>query len=176
MRHHETMPTSHAILAGAVAIANEWRTAAVAWHVALAVVTTAVVCGWRPSNRVAGYALSAPFLSVSAAAWTCGNPFNGTVFAALFLVLLALAKRLSREPVRFGGPVLATLGAIAIAFGSGYPHFLETDRWTTYVYASPLGVLPCPTLSAVIGATLLFSWALLARSSLRYGPRERLRP
>ena len=83
------MPSSDAILASATTIANEWRAVAVAWHGVLAVLLTAFFCGWRPSNRVVAYVLSAPFLSVSAAAWVWGNPFNGTVFAALFLFVLA---------------------------------------------------------------------------------------
>jgi hypothetical protein len=170
------MPTSDAILAAATTIANEWRTVAIAWHGIVAVLLTAFFRGWRPSTRVAAYVLSAPFLSVSVAAWVWGNPFNGTVFATLFLFLIALASRLSEEPVHFGTPVLVTLGAVFVAFGWGYPHFLETDRWMTYGYAAPLGVLPCPTLSAVIGATLIFDllgspvWAItLAAAGLVYG-------
>ena len=170
------MPSSDAILAGATTIANEWRTVAVAWHVVLAVLLTAVLRGWRPSTRVAAYLLSAPLLSVSVAAWVWGNPFNGTVFATLFLFLMALASRLSEEPVPFGTPVLATLGAVFVAFGWGYPHFLETDRWMAYAYAAPLGILPCPTLSAVIGATQIFGllgsavWSItLAAAGLVYG-------
>jgi hypothetical protein len=63
-----------------------------------------------------------------------------------------------------------------IAFGWGYPHFLETDRWMMYAYGAPLGVLPCPTLSAVIGATLILGllgsamWSItLATTGLVYG-------
>ncbi len=43
-----------------------------------------------------------------------------------------------------------------MAFGWAYPHFLITDTWTAYAYASPFGLLPCPTLSVVIGITLIF--------------------
>jgi hypothetical protein len=149
------MPSSEAILAGAATIANQWRAAAIAWHVVLAVVMVAILLGWRPSNRGAAYALSVPFFSVGGAAWAWGNPFNGTVFATLFLLLLTLAKRVSKNPVRFGPPIVAIPGAMLVAFGSGYPHFLETHTWITYAYAAPFGVLPCPTLSVVIGATLL---------------------
>jgi hypothetical protein len=170
------MPSSDAILSGATTIANEWRPVAVAWHGLLAVLLTAFFCGWRPSTRVAAYVLSTPFLSVSVAAWVWGNPVNGTVFATLFLCLVALASRLSEEPVHFGTPILATVGAVVVAFGWGYPHFLETDRWMTYAYAAPLGVLPCPTLSAVIGATLIVglpgsaTWSItLAAAGLLYG-------
>ena len=170
------MPSSAAILAGATTIANEWRMVAIAWHVVLAVLLTALLRGWRPSNRFAAYVLSTPFVSVSAAAWVWGNPFNGTVFAALSVFLLAVAGRLSKGPVRFGGPIFSTLGSMLVAFGWGYPHFLGTDRWMTYAYAAPLGVLPCPTLSAVIGATLILGllgsavWSItLAAAGLMYG-------
>ena len=101
-----------------------------------------------------------------AAAWVWGNPFNGTVFSALFLFLFPLASRLSKDPVHFGTPILAIPGAMLVAFGWAYPHFLETDRWTTYAYAAPLGVLPCPTLSAVIGATLILGLLGSARWSI----------
>jgi hypothetical protein len=170
------MPSSQAILAGATTIANEWRAVAIAWHVVLAVVLAAIFRGWRPSNRGAAYVLSAPLLSVSAAAWAGGNPFNGTMFAALFLCLLAFCRRLSNGPVRFAAPIFAVPGAMLVAFGSAYPHFLETNSWITYAYAAPLGVLPCPTLSAVIGATLLFgllgspTWSMaLVIAGLAYG-------
>ena len=91
------MPSADAILASATTIANEWRIVAVACHGVLAVLLTAFFGGWRPSTRVAAYVLAAPLLSVSAAAWVWGNPFNGTVFAALFLLVLRLASRLSNN-------------------------------------------------------------------------------
>jgi hypothetical protein len=170
------MPSTDAILDGMTAIANEWRTVAIIWHALLTTLLAAVLLGWRPSNRVAGSILSVPFLSVSAAAWISNNPFNGTVFATLFLLLLALAARFGREAIHFGTPILVIPGALLFAFGWGYPHFLEAQRWTTYAYAAPLGLLPCPTLSAVIGATLMLglpdsrAWALaLVVAGLVYG-------
>jgi hypothetical protein len=42
-----------------------------------------------------------------------------------------------------------------VAFGWIYPHFLETGTWTAYLYAAPLGLIPCPTLSAVAGAAII---------------------
>ena len=120
--------------------------------------TTAMSPG--PTSRRSSAVATKPWPAVTwricPAAWVWGNPFNGTVFSALFLFLFALASRLSKDPVHFGTPILAIPGAMLVAFGWAYPHFLETDRWTTYAYAAPLGVLPCPTLSAVIGATLIF--------------------
>ena len=170
------MPSSDAILLGVTTVANQWRTVAIAWHAAFAVALLAALLGWRPSIRVAAYLLALPFLSVSAAAVASGNPFNGVVFVSLFVLLIALAARLPKDRVRFGTASLVVPGALLLAFGWGYPHFLETTRWTEYAYAAPLGVLPCPTLSAVLGVTLTLgllgsrAWALtLSAAGLVYG-------
>ena len=104
------------ILSSATAIANEWQLVAIAWHVALVIALFAVALGWRPSARVAGCLSSTPFLSVSTAAWASGNPFNGAIFAALFLVLITLASRDNREPGRLGG--LRLIAAAGVAYGA----------------------------------------------------------
>jgi hypothetical protein len=170
------MPSSDAILSSVTAMANEWRVIAIAWHVILGLAVIAFLGGWRPSNRVASRLLAMPLLSVSAAAWAWGNPFNGTVFAALFVLLLVLSSRLSADAVHLGRPVLVIPGLALMLFGWVYPHFLEAARWTTYAYAAPLGLLPCPTLSAVIGATLVLGllgatkWSIaVAGAGLIYG-------
>ena len=63
-----------------------------------------------------------------------------------------------------------------IAFAWIYPHFLEGLSPGTSLWAAPMGVIPCPTLSLVIGFALLFdgfgsrSWSLiLAGVGLFYG-------
>ncbi|MEJ2595347.1 MAG: hypothetical protein P8100_09530 [bacterium] len=49
------------------------------------------------------------------------------------------------------------IGIIMIVFGLVYPHFIETDSAVKYLYASPAGLIPCPTLSILIGFILLFN-------------------
>ena len=44
-------------------------------------------------------------------------------------------------------------GAAMMALGWAYPEFV--DRPFGWLYGSPLGILPCPTLAFLIGATLL---------------------
>ena len=44
-----------------------------------------------------------------------------------------------------------------IIFGLVYPHFIETNSIFRYLYASPVGLIPCPTLSILIGFVLLFN-------------------
>jgi hypothetical protein len=170
------VPSTDEILIGLSAVANEQRSVAIAWHVVFAVSLLAALAGWRPSTRATAYLLASPFMSVAAAAFASGNPFNGMVFLALFLALVTIASRLSREPARFGLSGLVIPGALLVAFGWVYPHFLETDRWTTYAYAAPLGLLPCPTISAAIGSSLVLGhfgsrpWAFtLAAAGLVYG-------
>lgn len=42
-----------------------------------------------------------------------------------------------------------------IGFGWIYPHFLDNATPMEYLYAAPTGLIPCPTLSIVIGFTLI---------------------
>lgn len=170
------MPSAPEILLGLGAIANQWRSAAIVWHVALGLSLVAILAGWRPSARSAAYALVLPLLSVSVAAFAFGNPANGMAFAALSVALGRFARRLPRERVHAASPVIAGAAALLVAFGWGYPHFVETDHWTEYAYAAPVGLLPCPTLALVTGLSIAcgqFSsraWTFtLASAGLVYG-------
>ena len=170
------MPSADVILAGATAIANEWRGIAVIWHLVLAFACAALTIGWQPPTRWLALAMAAPFVSVSAVAWASSNPFNGTAFAILSALSIASAGRLSRIPFERASLAYAIPGALLVVFGWVYPPFLHADSWTAYAYASPLGLLPCPTLSAVIGFTLIFglararSWGVpLAAAGTIYG-------
>jgi hypothetical protein len=149
------MPSSEAILSGLTQIANDWQQLALVWHVWLAALLVALLAGWRPSNRIAGVLLIAPVLSVSALAWAAGNPFNAAAFAILASALATIANRLTNERVRLGSSFPRVSGALLVAFGWIYPHFLSADSWAAYAYASPLGLVPCPTLSVLVGVTLI---------------------
>jgi len=170
------MPSPEAILSLAATTANQHRTLAIGWHVFLGTILVALLAGWRPSNRFAGNLLVAPLLSVSVLAWASGNPFNGAMFAALALLLIGLVTRVSTEPVNVASSLLLLPGALLVAFGWTYPHFLTADHWAAYTYAAPFGLLPCPTLSAVIGLTLVLgmlrsqAWSVtLAAAGFVYG-------
>lgn len=157
-------------------IANTWSAFAVAWHVAIAASLAALVCGWRPTQRQACLLLILPLLSVSVFAFSAGNSFNGMLFAAGAIVLGAIGMRLADIPVH-RSPTLASLAGIAmIGFAWMYPHFLEGGSAMRYLYAAPVGLIPCPTLSVVVGFGLLAgglgsrAWCLvLAAMSFFYG-------
>ncbi|MBL8621673.1 MAG: hypothetical protein JNK64_10225 [Myxococcales bacterium] len=169
------MPSATEILAGLTTIAHRGLAAAIAWHVVLAVVLVALARGWRPGQRVAAALLAAPLVSVAAFALAFANPFNGAVFALGAVGLTGLALRGDPRPVARGAAWAWWGGVAMIAFGWCYPHFLD-DRPLAYLYAAPMGLVPCPTLSAVIGLALLAGapasrpWSLaLAGLGLFYG-------
>lgn len=161
------MPTAQQILRGLEEIANGWVPLAVLWHGYFGVAAFGLALGVRPSRSTAGILLALPLLSVSALAWASGNPFNGTFFGATGIVLLAIAVRLARAPVRIGPAWAVILGGLLFAFGWIYPHFLDAPSPLAYLYAAPTGLIPCPTLSIVIGLSLVLgglgsrSWCLV---------------
>ncbi len=170
------MPPADVILTALSRTANDWLALAIAWHVLLGAMVGALFSGWRPPHRSGGMLLATPVVSVSALAWSSGNPFNGIMFAALGVAMVSLARRLEPQPVRIAPSLPLVAGSLAIAFAWCYPHFLRAETWAVFLYAAPLGLVPCPTLAAVIGMTMVLgiyrsmSWTLvLIAWGLLYG-------
>lgn len=169
------MPHATEILDGLSAIANQASGIAVAWHIVIAMALVALAAGWHPSQRTARLLIGMPLASVAGVAIVFNNPFNGLVFAASALALTAIAVAGDRRLVSRGSAWTRGIGVTTIAFGWVYPHFLHGDA-TTYLYASPVGLVPCPTLAVAIGFALLGNglgspvWSLtLAAVGLFYG-------
>ena len=93
-------------------------------------------------------------MSVAALAFAFGNLFTGWVFAVSVLALTGLAMNRDRRPVSRGSAWTGRIGVAMVAFGWLYPHFLEGHA-TAFLYASPVGLVPCPTLAVAIGFALL---------------------
>jgi hypothetical protein len=149
------MPTPSGILDNLTAIANQALALAVVWHVLAGGVIAALFLGWRPSARLAAVLVAAPALTVSVLAFAYGNPFNGAAFAVLVLLLLALASRAGAGRVPGGDGWAPWIGAALVAYALVYPHFLGSHSAALYLVAAPVGLVPCPTLSVMIGFTLL---------------------
>ncbi len=149
------MPDSSEILAGLGQIANDAFALAVVWHAVVAGTAVALQGGVRPPRRIAALWLAAPLASVSLLAFAYDNPFNGVVFALLGVAIAALGLRGPGVVAETAGVATRTLGFALIAFGWVYPHFLEGRSLLAYLYGAPLGLLPCPTLSLVIGFALV---------------------
>lgn len=149
------MPTNQQILSGLSEITNEWQFLALVWHIYFGMLVIALFWGVRPQQRLMGILLALPLLSVSALAWITANLFNGAVFGLVGLLLIGVAFSLSRDSVMAGPPWVVIAGIAFFLFGWIYPHFLDMSSLLTYLYAAPTGLIPCPTLSIVIGTTLI---------------------
>jgi hypothetical protein len=149
------MPHSTEILASLRRIANDGIALAVLWHLLGAIVLAALLRGWRPARRRAAVSLLALLACVSVLAWLHASYFNGAVISVLVLGLAVSARRMSPERVDRGPAWSRLAGVTMLAFGWFYPHFLDAEPWPIYAVAAPMGLLPCPTLSVLIGASLL---------------------
>jgi hypothetical protein len=149
------MPTPDQILQGLAAIANGRMILAVFWHLILAVVIIAALAGWRPIKRSGATALAVPLFSVSLLAWLYGNPFNGTVFLLFGAALAAVGMRRPASRVEPPPAWALVIGPALVIFGWAYPHFLVGGSRLRYLYEAPTGLIPCPTLSVLVGLTLL---------------------
>ena len=150
------MPSTELILASLKRVANAWWLLAAIWHLCLAIITGLLIGGNRPSRKLAGVLMSLPVLSASVMAWAGGNPFNGTVFALLTILLVVFSVRLPGR-VRIAPLWVLIPGLALTAFGWVYPHFIETSSSFGYLYKAPVGIVPCATLSILVGLTLVLN-------------------
>lgn len=145
------MPSSNQILEQLSAIAHDARVLAIVWHVVIAAVVLQAARGWRPSRRLAMALLLGPLVTAAALGFAHGLPFNGVV---LGLGLVALAIVAAGSPARHvvaAPPPAVVLGGALVGFGCWYPHFVDGPA---LLYAAPVGLIPCPTLAVLLGATL----------------------
>lgn len=170
------MPSPDDILNGLGEIARNRTDLAIFWHLYFGILVFVLLAGYRISRRMLGILLAIPLLSVGILAWASANPFNGTIFMVSAAALIVIGARLGREESELASLPLRIVGGLLFAFGWVYPHFLNPDSMLAYLYASPMGLIPCPTLSAVAGLTLMlgglgsFSWsAVVGVLGLFYG-------
>lgn len=150
------MPSAEEIVSGLGAIARSWQVLAVWWHIYFGALVVVLIIGFRPSRWLFGVLLVPPLLSVSALAWLASNPFNGAIFAIAAGMLALVAARIDGDEIRAAPWPFMVAGSLLFAFGWLYPHFVEAESVIAYLFASPIGLIPCPTLSAVVGLTVMF--------------------
>ena len=151
------MPKPQEILNGLQSIVTNYSRYAILWHMVFYFLIIALILKWTPSNRLMGVLISLPLLSVAIFAWLTGNPFNGMLFAIAFAAILILGFKCTGNPISTSTLTFLIVGIIMVTFGLVYPHFLETGSIVKYLYASPAGLIPCPTLSVLIGLLLIFN-------------------
>jgi hypothetical protein len=148
------MPSPEQILAASTMIANRWLPLAVAWHVVIAVVITLIFTR-QLSRRTIAAVLTVAMASVSLMAWSVNNPVNGGVFALMAVAQGWITTRTRTATAAPTAGALMIIGALSVAFGWFYPHFLPDRSPWTYSYAAPMGLLPCPTLAMIAGVALM---------------------
>lgn len=163
------MPSSSEILSHLSFLSQSYIWLAVLWHLAVFAVLTRK--GWRPKQRHAAQILLLPLMSVSVLGWIHGNPFQGLAFLILTFVLGIISFRLGNRPVSLHRKWTFPVGVAVLLYALVYPHFLQTDSLWLYLIAAPVGVVPCPTLSLILGFSLLFQgfysrlWSLVAAAA-----------
>jgi len=151
------MPNKEDIINGLQTIVNNYQSLAIIWHALFYLLLAGIIFVWKPSNRTLALIIALPALSVAVLAWLTGNPFNGFLFAILTILTIIFGLRTPNGPAGVSQVTFLAAGILMIVFGLVYPHFIGTDSVLKYLYASPAGLIPCPTLSILIGLLLVFS-------------------
>lgn len=151
------MLKSEDILAGLQSIVNNYTTVAILWHGIFYILIAFLIIKWEPSNRMLGLILSLPLISVAILAWITGNPFNGTVFSIVTILVVLFSFRASNQVISYSQLPFIIAGILMVIFGIIYPHFIKPDSLFKYLYESPVGLIPCPTLSIIIGFLIIYN-------------------
>ena len=151
------MPKPQDIRNGLQAIVINYSNFAIIWHIIFYLLIAAIILNWEPSNRLLEIIICLPILSVSIFAWLTGNPFNGSVFLIATILLMIFGFKTDTRSINYSELTYIIAGIIMILFGLVYPHFIKPDSILKYLYVSPVGLIPCPTLSAIIGFALVFN-------------------
>jgi hypothetical protein len=151
------MLKSEDIINGLQSIVNDYSTFAIIWHGFFYILIAALIAKWAPSNKLFGLLTCLPLISVAIIAWITGNPFNGTVFSIASILLIIFGFKTNGQPIDYSQLPFIIAGILMITFGLVYPHFTNPDSIIKYLYTSPAGLIPCPTLSVIIGFLLLYN-------------------
>lgn len=149
------MIQANEILSGLQQTVDEYSIVAIAWHMVFYVLVIALLLKWKPSGKLLATLFALPLISVAVLAWTSGNPFNGSTFSLLSLLVIIAGLKAPASRIKTTTAVWMIPGVLLVAFGLFYPHFIE-GTLIEFTYRSPVGLIPCPTLSLIIGFMLLY--------------------
>jgi hypothetical protein len=145
------------IITSTINTTNTWRPIAIVWHVYFAIIAILLLAGLRPSKRITGILFALPFISVCIIAFLSLNSFNGITFALISILVIVVSMRLPSEKIRIAPVWILVPGIVMFLFGWVYPDFLDASNSWSFLYSSPAGLIPCPTLSLVIGLALILN-------------------
>jgi len=151
------MPKTSDIINGLQSIVNDYSAVAIIWHIVFYLILAALIAKWQPSNRLTAILICLPLVSVAVLAFISGNPFNGILFSVMAVLTLIFGLKASHEPIQTSQLIFMVTGILMIVFGLVYPHFISAGSFLKYLYAAPVGLIPCPTLSILIGFLLVYN-------------------
>jgi hypothetical protein len=154
------MPTPEEILSGLALAANKYMGFSIAWHILVLIFTFLLLSGKKMNLKHISSGMGVLLLSVGFVAYLVSNPFNAVMFALAAVIFGIFNMKFKPLPVSFKWDIVSSIGFLMLIFGFVYPHFLVNVPLYKYFYASPLGLIPCPTLSAFIGLTLMLHGSL----------------
>jgi hypothetical protein len=138
-------------------LADHYVNVAISWHIIIyGFLLFILIAKRKVTNRLIGGLLSLPVFSVSIFAWQIQNPFNGTLFLILGMLLFVFSFKVKSQRIVVNPSFAIRASGIAILLsGLIYPHFLGQE-FSIYLYAAPTGIIPCPTLLMITGFSLIF--------------------
>jgi hypothetical protein len=149
------MPTPEEILNGLAFAANKFIMLGIAWHIITFAFIILLLSGRKFNKKYIAAGSGILLLSVGYIANLVSNPFNAILFAIAALLFGIFTMKFKKVQVGLKWDYISVAGLIMFIFGFVYPHFLEGEPLYKYLYASPLGLIPCPTLSVFTGITLM---------------------
>ena len=150
------MPTPEEILNGLAVAANRFTTLSIAWHILVLIILILLMTGRKFNTKHIAAGMAVLLLSVGIVSVLISNPFNAIMFALAALLFGIMTLKFKPEPLGLKWDLISIAGLLMVIFGFFYPHFLEGTAFYRYIYAAPLGLIPCPTLSMFIGLSLMF--------------------
>jgi len=151
------MPKTSDIINGLQSIVNDYSAVAIIWHIVFYLILAALIAKWQSSSRLTAILICLPLVSVAVLAFISGNPFNGILFSVMAVLTLIFGLKASHEPIQTSQLIFMVTGILMIVFGLVYPHFISAGSFLKYLYAAPVGLIPCPTLSILIGFLLVYN-------------------
>ncbi len=144
-------------------VAGKYPVLSIALHVMVIALTILFfIPAFKQKRFVYNGALSVLFTSVAVIACINDNPFNGGVFVILlgFVIVEFFRRRNEIVTVSFSRHTWGTnvKNALCLAFiflGLLYPHFVNVSP-ILFIFLSPFGIIPCPTLTVTMGLLNLF--------------------
>jgi len=144
--------TPEAITSMLETVAKETRGYAAFVHLLFLVVLGLGLLMGRLRNLL--FSLFIAFISLSATVFAVKYVIapNVIIFGMFFVLILHawLTKQLNFD-LKHSAPIDLFFGVFGLVFGFWYLHWVESPVWLNALFASPLGVVNCPTMVTVCG-------------------------